>query len=159
MLIIADSSALIALAACHCLELLDSLFTEVLVPEAVFNELVIEGKTVAEKLSLYLRDKVRHIDHTLVIINTSGLGSGELEAMALYKQLNADYLLVDDKRARKVAKLNHINVIGSQGILLLAKKQGLIAEVKPFLNKLSLSEIYIHERLIAKTLRLANEKD
>lgn len=60
--------------------------------------------------------------------------------MALYKTLQADYLLIDDKRVRKVARLNHISITGSQGILLLAKHKGLISEVKPFLDRLSVSE-------------------
>jgi hypothetical protein len=71
--------------------------------------------------------------------------------------LHADYLLIDDKRARNVARLNHINITGSQGILLLAKKRGLISSVKPFLDCIALSDVYINERLIQKTLLLAGE--
>jgi hypothetical protein len=159
MLIIADSFALIVLETCQSLKLLESLFKEVLVPKAVFDEVIVDGKAVSERLSKYLKDKIRQIDHTIVVINAGGLGSGEIESMVLYKQLHADYLLIDDKRARKVAKMNNITIIGSQGILLLAKKEGLIPKVKPFLDKLSTSEIYIHERLISKTLRLANENE
>ena len=73
MILIADSSALIALAHCDCLEILEGL-----------------------------------------------LGSGEMEAMALYKKLNADWLLIDDEKARKTARFNKIKVIGSLGVLLLA---------------------------------------
>ena len=79
--------------------------------------------------------------------------------MALYKKLRADFLLVDDKRARKVASLNDIEIIGSQGVLLFAKQQGLIKKIKPFIDKLRSSDFYISERLIKKTLRLANEAD
>ena len=79
MILIADSSALIALAHCDCLEILEGL-----------------------------------------------LGSGEMEAMALYKKLNADWLLIDDEKARKTARFNKIKVIGSLGVLLLAKEKNLI---------------------------------
>jgi len=157
VLIIADSSALIALATCHCLELLDRLFEKVRVPQSVFNEVIVEGKPVAEKLRLYLQGKTMIVDLTTIIINAGGLGSGELEAMALYKQIQADYLLVDDNRARRVAKLNKIKITGSLGVLLLAKQEGLIRTVKPFLDQLKTSDIRIHERLILKTLLLANE--
>ncbi len=157
MLIVADSSALIALATCNCLELLDLLFEKVIVPKAVFDEVIVEGKAVAESLSYYLRRKVFNADLKTIIINTGGLGMGELEAMALYKQLHADYLLIDDKRARKVAQFNHIKITGSQGILLFAKQKGLVTEIKPFLEMLMDSDIRIHERLIAKTLQLAGE--
>ncbi len=77
--------------------------------------------------------------------------------MALYKTLHADYLLLDDSRARKVALLNHITMTGSQGILLLAKHHGLISEVKPYLDLLRRSDIRISERLIQKILHLAGE--
>ena len=57
--------------------------------------------------------------------------AGETEAMLLYKQLAADKLLIDDKRGRKVAKINQISTIGSLGVLLVAKEKGLIVEVAP----------------------------
>ena len=157
MLIIADSSALIALATCHGLTLLDELFDDIKVPQAVFDEVIIEGKPVAEELRQYLCGKVFPVDLTMIIINAGGLGQGEIEAMALYKQAHADYLLVDDKRARKIAQFNHIEITGSQGILLLAKQQGAISKVKPYLDLLKNSDIHLDERLIAKILRLADE--
>jgi predicted nucleic acid-binding protein len=157
MLIVADSSALIALATCNCLELPERLFEKVVVPKSVFDEVVVDGKAVAEQLRYYLQNKIFNADLKTIIINAGGLGRGELESMALYKQLNADYLLIDDKRARKIALFNQIRITGSQGILLLAKQKRLIEKVKPFLELLKESDIRIHERLIAKTLQLAGE--
>jgi len=159
MLIIADSSALVALAICDGLKLLDCLFEEIKVPKAVFNKVVIEGKPAAEILWVYLSGKIALVDLTNVVVTSGGLGQGEIEAMALYKTLHADYLLIDDKRARNVARLNNITIVGSQGILLLAKHKGLISNVKPFLGRLAVSDIRIDERLIRKTLLLANETE
>jgi uncharacterized protein len=93
------------------------------------------------------------------VVTPGGLGQGELKAMALYKTLHADYLLLDDKRARKIAKLNNINITGSQGILLLAKHKGLISQIKPFLDRLRDSGIYVSEHIIQRTLQLANETE
>lgn len=92
-----------------------------------------------------------------VVITGAGLGRGEIEAMALYKSARADCLLIDDNRARKVARLNQINITGSQGILLLAKHHGLIAQVRPYLKRLQSTDIRISERLIERTLALARE--
>jgi predicted nucleic acid-binding protein len=157
MLIIADSSALIALAICDALELLDKLFKDVKVPRAVFDEVTIEDKLASGKLRAYLNDKIVTIDLADYVIVSPGLGQGELQAMALYKKLHADYLLIDDRRARKVARLNHIHITGSQGILLLAKHEGLISQVKPFLDRLQTSDIHISQQLMQKTLQLAGE--
>lgn len=129
------------------------------VPQTVFNEVVIEGKPEAENLRIYLADKTVSVDLTNVVVTSGGLGQGEIEAMALYKALDADYLLIDDRRARNVARINHISITGSQGILLLAKYKGLITNVKPFLDRLAESNIRIDDRLIRKTLLLANEDE
>ena len=81
MLIVADSSALIALATCQCLELLDKLFKEIIVPQGVFDEVIVEGKVVAEKLRQYLQKKIGQVNLTTAVINTGNLGRGELEAI------------------------------------------------------------------------------
>ena len=62
MILVADSSALIALASCDGLSLLDTLFGTVIVPEAVYREAIVGDKPQARKLKDYLRDKVRKID-------------------------------------------------------------------------------------------------
>lgn len=77
--------------------------------------------------------------------------------MALYKKLNADFLLVDDKKARQVALYNKINVVGSVGVLLLAKRRGIIEKIKPFLDILYTSSIHLSSDLYQHILNLANE--
>jgi len=158
MIAVADSSALIALAVCDALKILEKLFKELKVPQTVFNEVIIKGKPEATSLQIFLSEKIVHVDLTSLVITSSGIGRGELEAMALYKILKADYLIIDDKRARRVARLNNINLAGSQGILLLAKhKKGIISNVKPFLDRLRVSNIHISDRMIKRTLQLADE--
>lgn len=77
--------------------------------------------------------------------------------MALYKQLDADALLIDDHRARVIAEHNQVNCIGALGFLLLAKQDGKITRVKPFVQKLRQSTIYYGESLLEKVLNLAGE--
>ncbi len=157
MLIVADSSALVALALCGGLDLLDRLFDKVQVPQAVYDEVIVKGKPAAHTLKTYLQGKVVPVLLTNVVITGGGLGQGEIEAMALYKAVHADYLLVDDNRARKVARLNNMTITGSQGILLLAKHRGIISHVKPYLDQLRNTNIRISERLLQRTLVLAKE--
>ncbi|MBV5301461.1 MAG: DUF3368 domain-containing protein [Methylococcales bacterium] len=160
MILVADSSALIALSICNGLNFLDALFGEVVVPQAVFDEITHDTHHVeSTKLKNYLADKIRHVDLSAYIFLDGFADAGETEAMLLYKQLSADRLLIDDKRGRKVAKINHINTVGSLGIILLAKQAGLIGEVKPFLRQLFDSQIYISSDLVKIVLNLANEGD
>ncbi|MBS3964613.1 MAG: DUF3368 domain-containing protein [Methylomonas sp.] len=77
--------------------------------------------------------------------------------MLLFKQLNADKLLIDDRRGRKVAKINGISTVGSLGVLLVAKEKGLISEIAPMLVQIEQSDIYLSEELITTVLALAGE--
>lgn len=61
MIVIADSSALIALSICESLPILDALFGKVLVPQAVYDEVCIAGKAESQILSAYLQDKISNI--------------------------------------------------------------------------------------------------
>jgi predicted nucleic acid-binding protein len=79
--------------------------------------------------------------------------------MALYKRLHADFLLLDDSRARKIARLNGVEVIGSLGVLLLAKANDLLRAIKPSIHAIQMAGIYLSEELIAEALRLAGESE
>jgi predicted nucleic acid-binding protein len=159
MILIADTSALIALSICDSLQLLDEIFTEVIVPERVYIEAIKSNKPEAKKLELYLQEKVIKVDMEDFIYLDGYVDAGETEAMKLYKTLSAHKLLIDDKRGRKVAKLNDIDVIGSLGILIHAKQSGLIKEVKPRLNKIVNSAIYLDSSLIESVLEITGEQN
>ena len=140
MILVADSSALIALSVCNSLELLDQLFSEVLVPKAVFNELIKPDKPEVITLQHYLKDKVCEVDMRNFIYLDAYADAGKNEAMLLYKQKSAEKLLIDDKRGRKVAKLNEIDTIGLLGVLLIAKQTGLISKIKPRIKEIAQSK-------------------
>ncbi len=158
MIVIADSSALVALSICQALPLLEILFEKIYVPEAVFREVSIKGKSEADVLTDYLSTRIKSIqtDKTQ-IMNAANLGSGEQEAITLYIEFSADLLIIDDARAKKVAYANGLEVIGSVGVLLLAKQRGLINKIRPMLNLLAVSDIHLGSSLIEKALNLAGE--
>ncbi len=157
MPIVADSSALIALATCAGLDILLRVYADIRVPRAVYDEVVEPEKPQAAALESFLSGRVVEVDTERWVIAASGLGRGEIEAMALYKQLSADALLIDDHRARLIAEHNHINCIGALGILLLAKQNGTIEKIAPYTQKLRDSSIHYGEVLLDKVLKLAGE--
>lgn len=157
MLVVADTSALIALASCKGLELLKAIFGDVVVPQSVYKECIVPGKAQAILLQIFLEDKFKKVDNSQLLQLPANLGKGELDAMLLYKNLNAEYLLIDDVRARKVARLNQINVIGSLGVLLIAKKEGKIEKISPYLDVLENSDLYMSDYLIQHVRNLAKE--
>lgn len=157
MRVIADTSALVALAACQQPHLLEELFDEVRVPPAVHRECTVPGKPEADALDKYLSGKAAEVALSEFVIAVTGLGQGELEAMALYRKLSADELLLDDQRARKVARFNGMRVIGSVGVLLAARQRGHIQALRPLLETIRRSGIHISDALVAEALRLAGE--
>ena len=157
MLIVADSSALIALATCDGLDLILQVYDDIKVPEAVYAEIVAPEKSQSDALGSFLSERVVKVDTAQWVLTAGGLGRGEIEAMALYKQLSADALLIDDHRARMIAEHNQINCIGALGLLLVAKQRGKLSEIAPYIQKLRQSSIYYENALLDRVLKLAGE--
>jgi len=153
-MIIGDSSALIALSVVDKLELLEQLYTNLYVPQAVFDEVTQVGRPQSDKLRRFLQSRVKVVELNLTKL---GLGLGELEAITLYKELGAEVLLIDDNRAKKYAILNNVKVIGSLGVLIKAKEESYIEQVKPLVEAIMKSEVYISDKLMLKVLELCGE--
>jgi len=86
------------------------------------------------------------------------LDSGEAEAIALAVELKADYLLMDETKGRQIAERYGIKATGIIGVLIKAKENGLIAEVKPYLQKLiNEAGFWLNPKLIEKILDIVKE--
>ncbi|MDR0866747.1 MAG: DUF3368 domain-containing protein [Candidatus Symbiothrix sp.] len=158
MIIICDSSPIVALAILDQLDLLDQLFKEVVIPQHVFDELAVKGKLEAARITVWAQDKIKEAQdkHLMQSFNMI-LDAGESEAISLYWEKEADFLLIDEKRGRKIALYNGIKVIGTLGILLLSKQKRLLASIKPLLDLLQQSNIRISDKLYKQALLLAGE--
>jgi hypothetical protein len=78
------------------------------------------------------------------------LGAGESEAISLALELRADRLFVDEKAARHLAAALGLNVIGTLGVLLAAKRKGLIPVVRPLVEALLESSFWISPQLVER---------
>jgi predicted nucleic acid-binding protein len=158
MIIICDTSPLIALSLCNELRFLDILFKDVIVPEKVFDEIMGPGKPEAEKIAAWVQGKVQkaakeQMRRALAL----SLDAGESEAIALFWEKSADFLLIDEQKGRRIAARHGIKVVGTLGILLLAKQKGLVKVIKPHIELLRRSSIRISEYLYQKALEIAGE--
>lgn len=134
-LIIKDSMVLIHLAKMGILENSCDYFNEVVIPEAVFNETVVEGKksshldaAIIEQMIKLKKIKVKSIKNKNKIKEylKYGLHYGEAEAIELYFQEDADILASDDDVIRKNRALLNINLIGTPAVLIiLLRKKGI----------------------------------
>jgi uncharacterized protein len=95
-------------------------------------------------------------DPTLVAALGLVLGAGEAEAIALAAQQKC-HVILDDHQARAAAARVGLEVIGTLGILLRAKRKGLIPGVRPLLDALDSAGFRVDEKLRRRALGLANE--
>jgi len=70
------------------------------------------------------------------------LHMGEAEALCLCIENNAKLCLLDDRDARIIARLNKIPISGTLGVLLKAKKMGIIESVKELIDRLKTDHHY-----------------
>lgn len=134
-LVIADSGPIFSLAVVGKLDLLSQVFDKISIPRAVWNEITINETTeFHSQIVEFFKDKVSDISgfNDLTFI----MDYGESESVILYKELQADFLLIDDKKARKIAENFGINCIGTIGLLSISKDRGMVNELRPIFLKL-----------------------
>jgi uncharacterized protein len=158
MIVIPDSSPLISLAVIEKLDILGHLYEEIYAPTAVFQEVAGTDKPFARELKLFLNGRTEDVKNKMAVRMLSGdIGAGEAEAIVLALERQPAVVLIDDLKARKFAKMNGLDVIGTMGILLKAKKDSLIKEIKPLISELLLNGIRISEKIVEITLQAAQE--
>jgi predicted nucleic acid-binding protein len=163
MIIISDTSPIIGLAMCNKLDLLQSLFDTVYIPQAVYNELNVPEKPEFDRIAEWAKGKiVPAVNVPLINALRVTLDPGESEAIALYWEKQADYLLIDEKRGRAIARSSGVKIVGTAGILLrtegpMAKERGLIPEIKSSLDILIRNDFRISDLLYRQLLRKAGE--
>lgn len=157
MIVISDASVFINLAIIGQLDLLPSIFEKITVPQAVFQEVVTAGATKpgSEELRTAKWIEVQNCtDEILLNRLLLSLDKGEAEAITLACELNADLLIIDEKRGRGIAQSLNLQITGLLGVLLTAKKKGLIDAVKLLMVRLQDEADF---RIGAETFRVVLE--
>jgi len=136
LIVVSDTSPLIAFASLGKLTVLKELFGRVSVAQAVREELSRKGHFPFEEWIDVEKIQNRGLYRVLRL----DLGPGESESLCLGVEKKADLILLDDKEARKTASLFQLQKTGTLGILVQAKKRGLIRIIREEIDKLE-SEI------------------
>ena len=115
MKIVCDSSALIVLARIGRLDILKKMVKALLIPQAVYEDIVVKGTSRAGEIEVRKAKWIekRNVSNRELVrkLNVS-LGLGESEAIALAKKIKADLIILDDQKARKTAILEGLRVAG-----------------------------------------------
>lgn len=148
MIVVSNTTPILSLYKIGQLELLESLFSQVTVPKAIYNEIAILGKEGYDVLDSVSYIRVVEVQNKIAAsMLRSQLDYGEAEVIVLAAELGADFLILDEKKARKIAQANSQKVIGTIGILQAAKRKGFISDVKTQLDALIASGIWIDRKL------------
>jgi hypothetical protein len=137
--IVSNASPLINLARIGRLDLLHQLYGELIIPEAVWHEVVVEGagQPGAEEVTTAAWIKTRAVtNRQLVHALQQELDAGEAEAVALALEVGAELLLMDEHLGRETARHLGLRYTGLIGVLLEGKRKRLIDAVKPHLDLL-----------------------
>ncbi len=161
MIVVSDTSPILALAVVGRLNLLEDLYGTVIIPEAVFRELSLaeseDPGVKAIRGSPWIG--VRTVeDKSLLEVLLGELDPGEAEAIALAKELGAELLLIDERRGRKVASRFGLKFTGVLGVLAEAKRRRLVPTVKPIIDELiNQAGFWLGGEVYARFLREAGE--
>ena len=165
-LVICDSSTLIHLTSIGRLALLKAFYDRITIPPAVWNEVVEQGagragaREVAEASQAGWIDVIAPADEPLVRLLERDLDAGESEVIALALEQQADLILLDESEARRIADRYGLAKTGVIGLLIRARREGLVDSLQAELDRLqSLGGFWIEERLHHRVLAIMGEEN
>jgi len=160
-MVISNTSPLMNLAIIGRLDLLRHFYETIHIPQAVWDELIEQGagKPGSDVIAaaLWIQKHTVQNQHLVAALREQ-LDPGESESIALALELRAELILLDESEGRRVATSYGLNKTGVLGILLEAKKQGIIHSLKNEMDKLQGdAHFWISPPLFEKLLRAADE--
>lgn len=161
MKVVSNTSPIINLAAINHLDVLRQVFGTILIPQAVYHEIVVvgSGQPGADEVQGANWIQVHAItNQPLITVLTLSLDQGEAEAIALAVETQADLVLLDERMGRSVASHFGLKCIGLLGILIEAKRTGVLPAVKPVLDDLrSKAGFWVSPALYHQVLQTVDE--
>ncbi|MDJ1172707.1 DUF3368 domain-containing protein [Roseofilum capinflatum] len=165
MIIISDTSVITSLAAISHLHLLPELYDRLIIPEAVYRELVaieppVPGAVEVKTVPWLEVRQVTNNEEVVRLQEEVRLDPGESEAIALALELKADLLLIDERSGRAEAHRLGLRITGLLGMLVEAKQKNLLSSVKPLMDDLiARSQFRISPALYRQILGMVAETD
>ncbi|OAV42611.1 DUF3368 domain-containing protein [Lewinella sp. 4G2] len=149
MIIIADSSPIIALIGIQRLDLLRDLFDTVIITDVVRGE-------IYHSLPDWIQVETNY-SKTLYESFRERLDAGEASALAIASDIDDARLIIDEIKGRKQAASLSISFIGTIGLVILAKQRGLIKNGKDVLQDLVDDGFWLSDTLFEKALLAMGE--
>ena len=161
-LVVCDAGPLIHLDQLDCLDLLND-FTRVVVPDDVWQEVEHHRPTALNQTTVRferLKPSKEPSEELISLYRLFALHAGEVQALQIAQELNADLLLTDDTAARLAARNRRVAVHGTLGVLLrsIRRNQRTASEILEVLHALPLrSTLHIKRELLDEIIRQVEE--
>lgn len=157
--VVVNSTPIISLAILDQLDLFRILYSRVLIPPAVYDEVLAGGPSrpggaQLEAASWIERVQLQDPRRADLI---SDLDRGEAEVIALAQEVDADLVVIDERLGRRHAKRLELLVTGTLGVLLKAKNEGTLTKIAPLIEALQQGGIRLASDLVDRVLALAGE--
>ena len=154
---VSNTTPIISLSSIGKIEILKDLFQEIIIPQAVYDEIKAkQGYGYDEvDLSFITVQTIRDTEQEKLLLEQ--LDAGEVQTIVLSKEINADNTIIDENTGYTIAKKAGLNVIRTLSILLKAKEVGIITEVKPLLDKMISKGRWYSNHVYYSFLRKVNE--
>jgi predicted nucleic acid-binding protein len=154
VIVVVDTSPLIALDRIERLDVLRLLFGRVVRPQSVVDELL-SGKSVhGGSGALFDAPWMETVPDPAEAVFRKELGAGETAALALAKTMGADLILLDDLAARRVAFGLGLRVSGTLGVLAAAAQRGIVPDFAEAMESLRRAGIWVSDSVVAAALEL-----
>lgn len=160
MTVICNATPLINFAAIARLDILQATFEQIIIPQAVYDETTGSGFPGTKYVLQAIASGWLQVRPVATIASTIPveLDDGEREAIALALAIGEQQILLDEREARKVAQQLGLQVMGTLGILLLAKNNQTIPQVRPILDRMmNVARYWVSATLYQQVLQLAGE--
>ena len=161
-LIVTDAGPLIALSVGEVLEQCLTLYDGLLVPQTILDECTTDASAPGAALiaSMHTRGRFQVVDQMLLApldpAFAQGLGTGEIAVLA-HAAAHGLVAMIDERRARRVAKALNVPVIGSGAMVIQLKRRGLIDSVVPVLAAWKAHGYFLADAIRKEILLRANE--
>ncbi len=156
---IINASPLIFLSRSHHLDLLQAFADNIWVPEPVATEILQRGQQdiTAKVIEQTEWIEVKPVSTIPTIITEWRLGIGESSVLALAAEHSGVEAIIDDLAGRKCAAGLNISVRGTLGIVLVAKKRGLIPKARPVIENMMVAGLYLSRKVVDEALSRVGE--
>jgi predicted nucleic acid-binding protein len=157
--VIMNASPLICMMKAGTTEILPALFKDIVVPEAVNREILVNGRTDLRGQMLASCQWIRLVNDIPIAPQVASwdLGQGESQVISFAMEHPDYWAVIDDREARRCAMALNCRHTGTLGIIVLAKRRGIIPSIRGYLERLKEVGLWLSDELVNQVCRKSGE--